>query len=85
MTQLASIHGSLQTLWTVVICILLVAAEFFVLALIAAPRWVARKLLALLRAPARLARRLQGQPGSPGDTGGQRRGVKSHVSQRGGA
>jgi hypothetical protein len=54
---LASIHGFLHALLTVLICILLVAAELFVAALIVAPRWVARKLLALLRAPARLARR----------------------------
>jgi hypothetical protein len=54
---LASIHGFQQALWTVVVWILLVAAELFVVALLAAPRWVARKLLALLRAPARLARR----------------------------
>jgi hypothetical protein len=53
---LASIHGVLHALLTVLICILLVAAELFVAALIVAPRWVARKLLGLLRAPARLAR-----------------------------
>jgi hypothetical protein len=61
---LASIHGFLQALWTVVICILLVAAELFVVALIVAPRWVAGKLLALLHAPARRARRHR-RPATP--------------------
>jgi hypothetical protein len=55
--HLASIHGFLHALLTVLICILLVAAELFVAELLAAPRWVTRKLLALLPAPARLARR----------------------------
>jgi hypothetical protein len=56
-SYLASIHGFLQALWTVLICILLVAAELFVVALIVAPRWLTKKLLALLRAPTPLARR----------------------------
>jgi hypothetical protein len=53
---LASIHAVLHALLTPLIYVLLMAAELFVIALIVAPRWVARKLLALLRAPARLAR-----------------------------
>jgi LPS O-antigen subunit length determinant protein (WzzB/FepE family) len=54
----AAIHGFLQTLWTVVVCILLVALELLVVALIVAPRWVARKLVSLIRAPARRAQRV---------------------------
>jgi LPS O-antigen subunit length determinant protein (WzzB/FepE family) len=51
----AAIHGFLQTLWTVVVCVLLVGLELLVAALIVAPRWVARQLL---RAPDRRAKRV---------------------------
>ena len=45
--------GFLHAVWTVVQRILLVVLELFVAALIVAPRWIARKLATLIRAPAR--------------------------------
>jgi hypothetical protein len=57
----AAIHGFLQALWTVVVCVLLVGLELLVTALIVAPRWVARKLVSLLRAPAQRAQRVLGR------------------------
>ena len=62
MIYAAAIHGFLQTLWTVVVCVLLVALELLVVALIVAPRWVARKLVSLIRAPARRAQRAFADP-----------------------
>jgi hypothetical protein len=50
-------HGFLHAAWTVVVWIALVGSELFVVALIVAPRWVARKLATLLRAPARRVQR----------------------------
>jgi len=54
----AATHSFPQALLTVVVCILLVALELFVAALIVAPRWVGRKLVSLLRAPAQRAQRV---------------------------
>jgi hypothetical protein len=54
----AATHSFLQALLTVVVCILLVALELFVAALIVAPRWVGRKLVSLLRAPAQRTQRV---------------------------
>jgi hypothetical protein len=55
-------HGFVQTMWTVVVCVLLVQLELLVAALIVAPRWVARKLATLLRARARPAQRVLRRP-----------------------
>ncbi|MGZ6652187.1 MAG: hypothetical protein ACXVHB_32780 [Solirubrobacteraceae bacterium] len=58
----AAMHGFLHAVWTVVVWILLVVLELFVAALIVAPRWVARKLATLLRAPARQVQRVLRRP-----------------------
>jgi hypothetical protein len=55
-------HGFLHAMWTVVVSILLVVLELFVAALIVAPRWVARKLATLIRAPARQVQRVLRRP-----------------------
>jgi hypothetical protein len=55
-------HGFLHAVWTVIVWILLVVLELFVAALIVAPRWVARKLATLLRAPARRVQRVRHRP-----------------------
>jgi hypothetical protein len=54
----AAIHGFLETVWTVVVGVLLVGLELLVVTLIVAPRWVAGKLVSLLRAPARHIQRV---------------------------
>lgn len=47
---------------TVLVCILLTLAEFSAVALIVAPRAIARKLLSLLRTLVRRAQRITGAP-----------------------
>jgi hypothetical protein len=49
-----------QAVLTVSVCILLVAIELFVVALVVAPRWVARKLVSLLGAVAHRAQQVRG-------------------------
>jgi hypothetical protein len=49
-----------QAVLTVSVCILLVAIELFVVALIVAPRWVARKLVSLLGAVGHRAQQVRG-------------------------
>jgi hypothetical protein len=58
-------HGFLHAMCTIVVWILLVGLELFVTALIVAPRWVARKLATLLRAPARRVQRVVRRPSPP--------------------
>jgi hypothetical protein len=60
--HLASIGGVLHALGIVVICILLTLAYYLAVALLVAPRAVARKLLSLLRALLRRAQRIPGAP-----------------------
>jgi hypothetical protein len=55
---LASASGFLHSFEIVVICIVLTLAEFVAVALLVAPRAVARKLLSLMRALGRRARRI---------------------------
>jgi hypothetical protein len=58
----ASFSGFLHSLEIVVICMLLTLAEILAVALLVAPRAVARKLLSPARALVRRARRLLGAP-----------------------
>jgi hypothetical protein len=60
--QQASIGGVLHAVGIVMICIALTLAEFLAVALLVAPRTVARKLLSLLRALLGRARRILGAP-----------------------
>lgn len=46
----AATSGVLHALWTVLICVLLVALELLVVALLVAPRAVMRKLISPVRA-----------------------------------
>jgi hypothetical protein len=58
----ASFSGFLHSVEIVGICILLTLAEFLAVALLVAPRAVARKLLSPMRALVRRAQRILGAP-----------------------
>lgn len=58
----ASFSGFLHAFEIVLICMLLTLAEFVAVALLVAPRAVARKLLSPVRALLRRARRIRGAP-----------------------
>jgi hypothetical protein len=60
-----SIGGVLQAVGIVMICVALTLAEFLAVALLVAPRTVARKLLSLLRAFLRRAARSVRAPSRP--------------------
>jgi hypothetical protein len=55
----ASVSVVLHTLTVIALSSLLVIVELSAMALIVAPRWVARKLKAALRATARVARQIR--------------------------
>ena len=61
----ATIGGVFQAVGMVMICVALTLAEFLAVALLVAPRTVARKLLSLLRALLRRAGRIARAPSPP--------------------
>jgi hypothetical protein len=61
----ASVSGLLHALTVIALSSLLVIVELFATALIVAPRWVARRLKAALRATARVARQIRSTTGLP--------------------
>jgi hypothetical protein len=63
----ATIGGVLHAMGIVMICVALTLAEFLAVALLVAPRTVARKLLSLLRALLRRAARIVRAPSTPRD------------------
>lgn len=62
MIDLASTGGVLHAVGIVVICILLTLAYYLAVALVVAPRTVARKLLSLVRALLGRTKRIPGAP-----------------------
>jgi hypothetical protein len=49
--HVAAISGAWQTLWNITMAILLTLVELLLTALVVAPRYVARRLVSLVRAP----------------------------------